>query len=362
VWGSMPGYQLSKYTSELLKTHQMNFTFNMTGNEGLLGALIRNMYNEEKNFLIAHYTPSREFGDISFSRVHFPMNPGGRTNDDCRGQFYCDFSEEPLMILQRVTLEDDFPEVDKFNRKFFIDRTIVNWIIRKKYEGEGIAWSEATCAWLKANRHVWEGWIVRIPQAPIMRLMGWHIFSIVVATTIIWVGIYKSWGNWRPQIAMWDENSKKHKDSNLECFTTSWSLIIEIVDFTSDVLLSIRVSQDPALDVVYTIFSLGILSTVVIFDLFLIYRRCYLLSEVRNDSVVPDGWLGQQGELFRRARRGYENQLLTIYTTFLEDIPSVILTSVLIVKEKRDDIILLTCAISLLCLGQKLAAIEKLFM
>jgi len=203
---------------------------------------------------------------------------------------------------------------------------------------------------------------VRIPKAPIERLIWWHVFSIAVATTIIWVGIYKTWGCWRPQIAMWDENTKKHRESNLEWFTTSWSLIIEIVDFSSDVLLSIRVSQDPALDVSYTIFSLGILSTVVTFDLFLIYRRCCILTEVRNDSVVPEGWLGQQGELFRRARRGYENQLLTIYTTFLEDIPSVILTSVLIVKEKRDDIILLTCAISILCLGQKLAAIEKLFM
>jgi len=123
-----------------------------------------------------------------------------------------------------------------------------------------------------------------------------------------------------------------------------------------------RVSQDPALDVLYTVFSFGILTVVITFDMFLVYRRCCILSEVRTDSVVPNGWLGQQGELSRKARRGYENQLLTIYTAFLEDVPSVILTCVLIVKEKRDDMILFSCAISLVCLGQKLAAIEKLFM
>jgi len=138
VWGSVPGYQLSKYTTELLKTHRMNFTFNVTGSETLLGELIRKMYIEKKSFLIAHYTPSREFADISFSRVHFPMNPGGVTDDDCRTQFYCDFSEEPLLIVQRASLEEDFPQVDKFNRKLYIDRTIVNWIIKKKYEMENI--------------------------------------------------------------------------------------------------------------------------------------------------------------------------------------------------------------------------------
>jgi len=163
VWGSVPGYQLSKYTAELLKSHRMNFTFNMTGSETLLGELIREMYNESKSFLIAHYTPSREFGDVPFSRVHFPMNPGGTTEDNCRAQFYCDFSEEPLLIVQRVSLEEDYPEVDRFNRKFYIDRTIVNWIITKKYERENITWPEATCAWLKENPDIWEEWIVKIP-------------------------------------------------------------------------------------------------------------------------------------------------------------------------------------------------------
>jgi len=138
LWGSVPGYHLTKYTRELLKTHRMNFTFNVTGSEVLLGALIREMYNDKEIFLTAHYTPSREFGDISFSRVNFPMNAGGRTDDECRGRFYCDFSEEPLLIVQRATLKDEFPEVDRFNRQFFIDRTIVNWIISRKYEGEGI--------------------------------------------------------------------------------------------------------------------------------------------------------------------------------------------------------------------------------
>jgi len=158
---------------------------------------------------------------------------------------------------------------------------------------------------------------------------------------------------------MWDEPSKKHRESNLEWFTTSCSLVIEAVDFSSDVLLAIRVSQDPALHVFYTVISLGILTVTFTFDMFLIYRRCYILSKVRTDRAVHYGLLG---ELSKKAIRGYENQLLTIYTTFLEDIPSVILTLVLIVKESRDDIILLTCAISLVCLGLKLAAIEKLFM
>jgi len=161
---------------------------------------------------------------------------------------------------------------------------------------------------------------------------------------------------------MWDEPSKKHRESNLEWFTTSCSLVIEAVDFSSDVLLAIRVSQDPALHVFYTVISLGIFTATVTFDMFLIYRRCYILPEVGTNSAVPYGWLGQQGELSKKARRGYENQLLTIYTTFLEDIPSVILILVLIIKENRDAMILLTCAISLVCLGLKLAAIEKLFM
>jgi len=202
---------------------------------------------------------------------------------------------------------------------------------------------------------------VRIPPSQ-ARLVWWHIFSIFAATTIIWVGIYKTWGFWRPQVALWGETLKQKRDSNLEWFTTSWSLILEMVDVFSDLVLAMRVSEDPTLDVMYTIISLVILITVVTFDMFLIYRRCYLLSEVRNDMVVPEGWLGWNGELFRRARRGYENQLLTIYTTFLEDIPIMVLTAVLILREHRDNIILLSSAISMLCLGQKLAAIEKLFM
>jgi len=58
--------------------------------------------------------------------------------DTCWAQFYCDFSEEPLLIVQRASLENDFPEVDNFNRKLLIDRTIVNWIITKKYERENM--------------------------------------------------------------------------------------------------------------------------------------------------------------------------------------------------------------------------------
>jgi len=99
VWGSVPGYQLTKYIAKLLKTHRMDFTFNITGSEFILGKLVRKMYKERKSFLMAHYTPSREFGDIPFSRVNFPMNSAGTTNDDCRQKFYCDFSEESLLIL-----------------------------------------------------------------------------------------------------------------------------------------------------------------------------------------------------------------------------------------------------------------------
>jgi len=123
-----------------------------------------------------------------------------------------------------------------------------------------------------------------------------------------------------------------------------------------------RVSQDPSLDVIYTLVSLGILTEVVTFDLFILSRRFIILSEVRREHYVPDGWLGTQGYLLRKAKRGYENQLLTVYTTFLEDIPSVTLTTVLIINNPGDSIILLTCGISILCLGQKLAAIEKVFM
>jgi len=134
-----------------------------------------------------------------------------------------------------------------------------------------------------------------------------------------------------------------------------------MIDFSSDLLLAMRISQDPSLDILYTVFSLVILITVVSFDLFLIYRRFRILTEVRIDMNIPAGWIGKHGGLFRRAKRGYENQLLTIYTTILEDIPSVILTSILIVRKNKDNIILLSSAISMLCLGQKLAAIEKLF-
>jgi len=202
---------------------------------------------------------------------------------------------------------------------------------------------------------------VSIPKRPIQRLTWLHFFSIFVATTIIWVGIYQTWGCWKPTQSMLDEPLKQNKRGK-ECFTTSWSIVIEVVDFCSDILILIRISQDPSLDVKYTIASLGILIVTLSFDLFLIYRRCCILSEVRNDSVVPVGWLEKHGELARQARRGYENQLLTIYTTIIEDIPSVILTSILILNQHRDDIMLLSCAVSILCLGQKLAAIEKLFM
>merc|ERR550534_365917 len=148
----------------------------------------------------------------------------------------------------------------------------------------------------------------------------------------------------------------------MECVTTVWSVVVEIADFSADVLVLTRVAHDVSLDVEYTVCSLGILTVVVTFDMFLLSRRCTILSKLKDDHLVPVGWIGSCGNALRRATRGYENQLLTVYTSILEDIPSVTLTSCIILNKKVDNIILLTCGVSILCLGQKLAAIEKVFM
>jgi len=118
----------------------MDFNLNVTGSERALGAQIRKMYKAGKNFLVAHYTPSKEFGEFSFARVSFPLNKAGRMGSACRTEFYCDFSEESLLIVYRMSLESNFPEVAQFNRRFFVDRAMINWLITKRYEDDGISW------------------------------------------------------------------------------------------------------------------------------------------------------------------------------------------------------------------------------
>jgi len=183
-----------------------------------------------------------------------------------------------------------------------------------------------------------------------------------LVSMVFGVAVYKTWGCWRPVPLKYNLETEERRESQLECMTTIGSVILEIADYSSDIWVVVQISQNSALNVWYTICYLTIIIVAGTFNLFNIYRRFVLLTKVQGESVVPNGWLAKQGGMSRKALRGYENQLLTLLAAIIEDIPAITLTIILVMKGHGGLVIQFSCGISLLCLGLKLSALEKLKM
>jgi hypothetical protein len=200
VWGSSASYFMTKYAYDLIQNAVpggLDVQFVITGGEGSLAKLVRDLYTQRVPFLANIYTIDDNFGIIGntttgetqqFEKIAVERNPDQSLYDPCFISKRCQYPVAPILKGANPVLATRFPEAYDFYNNFAMGNRQLSKIISNywQYVDNNAAtgytgtelWLHAVCDWLKDDDPdtvaTWNNsfWMVDINRADCLQGCG----------------------------------------------------------------------------------------------------------------------------------------------------------------------------------------------
>lgn len=365
IYGSRPNYEMSKWGVQCNVALDLNINYTLTGSDANLRDLVNTMYPANKAFVIHHYTPTLEFAKYDLERMALPFNPSGEDSDACHIEFRCEWFDDGLEVVATKIIAEEAPEVMDFVRRIHLDRGQVNNIIKIYHDMAKVPadnlysdWEAAVCAWLKKNEEVWINWIIQIPPRTPFWLIVIQWTAIGIAFMILWFLGWKLWKMTDIKSKQGQQASKlKMKSLKIEFLMHMGYIFMDLGDVATDIWAVGTIFTIKGATMLLAMCYVVSLVTALAYTAFMYHQRIKFIFQIKREMV---GDVAKSMSKLKELKRRWLNEVLLLLSGIFEDIPSIVLNVYVYYMGLRKTVFMLSLFFSLICLGVKSSAIEKM--